>query len=240
MGIKKCGEMAEELADWDMLQKLPAELRGFKLVRQFTQEGQELTLVTYRNEQHRALKVVYTEETGDLVCVKECGLNSYRDDSLYARVPERFAGEFLKKLDGLLLELCDGKGKYSWTARELGLDKWSGWQELPVEIGSFRRYVTPDNPLPYINGSVIFLDYSDFEGKNQFLLYYNEYRNEIFAEMKQKGLMLYSSRYDINFDYGEFAGKPGQGMKKLEQLLTELPALLTALGSGESVEEWQK
>lgn len=233
--------MAKVFADWDLLQKLPEELRGFKLTRLFVQDEQELLLATYRNEQHRALSIVYTEETGDIVCVKEIGLNSYRDASMYARTPERFATEFLAQLDFLLQNLAEGRGNYPWSAKVIGLDKWKGWQKLPAEMGSFQRFVAPDNPLPYINGSIIFLDYSDFERKNQFLLYYNEYRNEIFAEMKRNGLMLYTSRYDFNFEYANLSVKPSQGMAKLEKLLlSELPAILSALEKDESVAQWQK
>ena len=57
--------------------------------------------------------------------------------------------------------------------------------------------VTPEHPLEYLNGSTIFLDYTDFENGNQIYFSYNAFRNDVFAEMKQHYLPLTTNLYDV-------------------------------------------
>ena len=68
---------------------------------------------------------------------------------------------------------------------EAGLLNWAYTGKLPQKIGAFELYITPDNPIDYINGSTLFIDYSDFEHGNQLVFFYNSFRDEFFAETKK-------------------------------------------------------
>ena len=85
----------------------------------------------------------------------------------------------------------------NYEASAIGFDKWDYWRSLPRQIGSFELFITPDNPLEYLNGSYIFLDYTDFKHNNQIYFAYNIYRNELFAELKQNSIPITTSVFDV-------------------------------------------
>lgn len=43
-----------------------------------------------------------------------------------------------------------------YEAKALHFEQWDYWRSLPARVGDYELYITPDNPLPYINGSFIF------------------------------------------------------------------------------------
>ena len=98
MKIERCNVVAEQLKDWDFLNNLPQQVLDFQLKKVFSQDGAEYTFVRYENADSCALDVVYTEETGDFVVVKNVGLFRFRDDRLYScfrlRVLECRGGAF--------------------------------------------------------------------------------------------------------------------------------------------------
>ena len=82
-------------------------------------------------------------------------------------------------------------------ARALAFEKWDFWRSLPKQVGDFELFITPDNPLLYLNGSYIFLDYSDFKHGNQIYFAYNIFRNELFAEKKHEYFPLTTNVVDV-------------------------------------------
>lgn len=189
---KKITEIEASLQDWELLQKLPLELEGFKLCPGTGIDGQILNIASYHNEaKHCSVDLIYTGETFDYVLVKSVGLHTFRDDRFFSREQDRFAEMVLTNLPELLKELSNGTRKsFGYEAREMGFAKWKYWKSLPKKIGDYELFITPDNPMEYINGSWIFLDYSDFAKGNQIMFLYNSFRNELFAEMKKEHLPL--------------------------------------------------
>ncbi len=192
-------EIAAGLRDWDLLKKLPQSVNGYRLVPGTGAAGQILNIAAYVNEsEHCRLDITYTSETFDYVPVKTVGLHTFRDERYFCRGKDKFAGMLLAHLP-LLIRDIDRQAEHTmgYEAAELGFERWDYWRGLPREIDSYELFITPDNPLPYINGSIIFLDYTDFAHGNQIYFLYNTFRNELFAEMKRGGLPLTTNLFDV-------------------------------------------
>lgn len=220
MGQPDIKEIEAGLKDWDFLAQLPPELHGFTLQPARGIKGLVLTMASYVNAPQRArLDLTYTTETFDYVPVKTVGLHVFRDERLFYRDRDVFARQVLAMLPRLIGEIdLRQPHPMNCEAQELGLEQWDYWQRLPKQIGNLELFITPDNPLAYLNGSYIFLDYSDFKRGNQIYFAYNIYRNEIFAEMKREYFPIYTKVFDV----------PGrvQGKKKLEMFSELLKAHL--------------
>ena len=198
MGKQSIEEIQAGLAEWEFLKKLPAEIDGFKLSAGTGLAGQILNIASYVNEpMHCRLDLTYTTETFDYVPVKTIGLHTFRDERFFCRDKDKFARLMEERLPEIIGDV-DRKHPHllSHEAREMGFDQWEYWRTLPEKIGGFERFLTPDNPVNYINGSMIFLDYTDFASGNQIYFSYNGFRNEIFAEMKRHRLPLTTGRFD--------------------------------------------
>lgn len=199
MGQANINEIAKELADWDLLNRLPRTVGNFKLIAGSGISGQILNIAAYVNEKtHCRLDIIYTSETFDYVPVKTVGLHTFRDERYFCRDRERFADMLLKHLEEIISDVDRNKQhSIDFEAQALNFAAWDYWKELPQKIDDYELFITPDNPLIYINGSFIFLDYTDFKNENQLYFLYNVFRNEIFAEMKQSNLPLTTNIFDV-------------------------------------------
>ena len=192
-------EVEESLKDWGLIEQLPQEVNGFTRVPGTGIKGQILNIMAYVNEEkHCRLDITYTTETFDYVPVKTIGLHTFRDERFFARDRERFGEMLLKHLPEILKDMLrEDNHEYGFEAESLGFEKWDFWRTLPEKIGSFERFIDPEHPLVYLNGSTIFLDYTDFEHGHQIYFSYNSFRNDVFAEMKQHYLPLTTELYDV-------------------------------------------
>lgn len=193
MDIEDIKDIEAGLPQWEFLQQLPKELEGFTLVSSTGIKGQVLNLATYVNEAKRvSLELTYTAETFDYVPVRNIGLHSFRDIRYFFRKKEDFAAALMatdrngdNALARLLRSMNREPGSFKdWEYDKLEADRWEYGMNLPKQIGNYELYITPDNPVEFITGSVIFLDYTDFERGNQLYFVYNAYRNEIYAGEK--------------------------------------------------------
>ena len=197
---KKITEIEAELQEWEFLKQLPKELEGFTLREGTGVKGNILNIASYVDEaNHACVDLIYTGETFDYVIVKNLGLHTFRDDRFFTRDKDKFAEVVLNKLLSLLQEMGKSKVKQmGYESEVMGFNEWEDWKTLPKQIGNFELYITPDNPLEYINGSWVILDYSDFANGNQLMFLYNSFRNELFAEMKKGNLPLTTEEFNAN------------------------------------------
>ena len=197
---KKITEIEAELQEWEFLKQLPKELEGFTLREGTGIKGNILNIASYVDEaNHACVDLIYTGETFDYVIVKNLGLHTFRDDRFFTRDKDKFAEVVLNKLPALLQEMGKSKVKHmGYESEVMGFNEWEDWKTLPKQIGNFELYITPDNPLEYINGSWVILDYSDFVNGNQLMFLYNSFRNELFAEMKKGYLPLTTEEFNAN------------------------------------------
>lgn len=197
--IEKIEDIEASLPTWEFLQKLPQQIGDFKKVAGRGREGQILYLVSYVDElHHRRLDLTYTKETFDYIPLKVIGLHSFRDERYYCRDKERFAAMMLEHLPEIIASMSyDHKMELGYAAKPVNFEAWQEWKELPKKIGSFELFITPDKPVNYINGSSIFLDYSDFEQKSTIYFLYNGFRVEVFGEMLQNDVPVTTSAFTV-------------------------------------------
>ena len=130
--------------------------------------------------------VIYTKETFDYLPVKNVGLERFRDVRYITRDREEFEKVIPAVLPRLLEELSPTfRPNCTPMLEKKGILQWEYWKTLPQKIGDFELFITPENPLEFINNSTIFLDYVDFAHANELVFLYNRVRNEFFAEIKQ-------------------------------------------------------
>ena len=199
MGQMSITEIEASLQNWDLLTKLPPKMGNFDLLPGTGIKGQILNIASYECvPSHCRLDLTYTSETFDYVPVKTVGLHVFRDERLFCRDRDKFAAQLLDNLPRLIGDI-DRSQPHSmdWEARDLGFEKWDYWRSLPKRVGDFELYITPDNPLAYLNGSYIFLDYTDFKRGNQIYFAYNVFRNELFAEKKHEHFPLTTNVFDV-------------------------------------------
>ena len=163
MGQPDIKEIEAGLKDWDFVRNLPAAIGDYTLVPGSGIDGQILNIAAYVHEaSHCRLDLTYTKETFDYVPVKTVGLHTFRDVRFFCRDREHFADMMRKSLPDILASM-DKKTVHTlpYEAKALHFEQWDYWRSLPAQVGDYELYITPDNPLPYINGSFIFLDYTD-------------------------------------------------------------------------------
>lgn len=226
-------KMQEELQGWSFLEELPEKVGSFVRVDGFTSHGQELSMVRYVNEaQHRSLDLTYTSETGDFVPVKTVGLHVFRDIKYFYRDKNMFAAAVLEGLASMIASIDNEvEHDYSCEAVDYHFKDWEYGMQLPRKIGSYELFISPANPISSINGSFIFIDYTDFTEGNQLCFFYNVYRNEIFAEKKQHYLPITTNEFtvmnkklpkSIRYRTSENLKKDNEGkLGRLEALLKE-------------------
>lgn len=221
MGQLKLTEIEAQLNEWEFLKELPPEIDGFKLTMGQGIDGQILTIASYGNEaMHSKLDLVYTSETFDYVPVKTIGMHTFRDIRYFCRDRDKFAKLMQEKLPELLADINrEKKHRMGTLVEETGLASWEYAARLPQKVGGFELFIAPDNPIDYINGSTLFIDYSDFEHGNQLVFFYNTFRDEFFAETKKGFMTGITHEFDC------------RNLEALEKLLNEnLEAALQKLG----------
>lgn len=196
---KDINEIAEEIKNWEVLTKLPQTIDGFSLQPGTGIDGQILNIAAYVNEaMHCRLDFTYTKETFDYVPVKTVGLHTFRDERYFCRDREHFGELLLTQLPQMIKAVDrNTRHKMPYESLALGFDTWEYWKSLPQELEGYELFITPDNPLPYINGSYIFLDYADFTAGNEIYFSYNIFRDELFAEMHKRYLPLTTEQFDV-------------------------------------------
>jgi len=206
-----------DVAAWEYGRNLPPELHGFHLVYDGTIKGDYYDILYYENAaQHKRVTLYYHDETWEYKVRTAVGLTEFCNHEFIAEtiadeerlLRERFA-HHLEKLSVFSPEEIDS------IVVEKKILEWHYLDKLPKTIEGFTLFLTPQEPLKFINGSYIVFDYSDFAAKSNFIIYYNIFRDEFFGEAKIRNIpdMTYA------FDSHE--------LKDLELLLDEhlLPRL---------------
>lgn len=220
-------ELAQKLGEWDFLKRLPESVGAFRLKPGGASDGRILKIASYVSDFRCRLDLIYTAETKDFVPVKIVGLHEFREEELFSRDSEAFAARFLEKLPKLIAGIDRSRPHaFPYEARDLGFEKWDFWRNLPEKLGGYELFITPANPQPYINGSIIFLDYVDFGRGNEISFFYNVFRNEIFAELKRNYLPITTGLFDVERDVPD-----GAKLARLGELLKAgLAGALSDLG----------
>ena len=69
--------------------------------------------------------------------------------------------------------------------------------QLNVLYHKVLERIEEHKPVQYINGSIIFLDYSDFEHQSQLYFMFNSFRIEVFGEMLQRNVPVTTNAFTV-------------------------------------------
>lgn len=191
-------EMEQQTTEWPYLQELPAEWHGFSLVTDPMTCGTQERLFSYiLPGKRRAFSVLYDAATKVYLAKTTVGLSEFCDP-LYISAQRDNTEQALRDRMELLLAQLAGQAPGSFDAafREKGILQWRLEEQLPAAIAGFERYISPAAAVRGINGSYIVLDYSDFDRNSNFILFYNVFRREFFAEFVIDQTPKVTTRYD--------------------------------------------
>lgn len=178
----------ERRPHWEFLQNLPRELHGFTFNDGGELNRHEFLLGAYVNEAaRRRLELIYTKETYDYVPVRQVGLHRYRDFRYITRDKDVFAEWITGAIDRLVEEMTPTYiPRAGHMLKAKGILDWHYPDTLPDRIGNFVKFIGPQYPLEFTNGTFIILDYVDFEESSELIFLYNRIRNEFYAENKKR------------------------------------------------------
>lgn len=87
---------------------------------------------------------------------------------------------------GLTNMLIEPANNFTFTYRRRGIPEWYFSEVMPKELEGFICDVDPAHGIRMINGSFIIGEYRKMDECTGLLLYYNELRDEYFAELRYK------------------------------------------------------
>ena len=165
MGYKPIEEIQKETREWDFIRELPDQVGPFTKKLVDTISGQVLTICRYEAPELRArLDIIYTSETFDYIVIHTMGMNSYRDIRFIYKDRDVFAKNVRAYLPGILHSMEDPTSvNLGEQVAEHGILTWEYGNHLPEKIGPFELYIKPAHAIEHINGSIILIDYSDFQ-----------------------------------------------------------------------------
>lgn len=176
----------QEAGEWEYLAQLPEELHTMKLTRLYRENDDMFELFSYTNEErHLGLCAYFHQETEEYKVRIWIGLTEFCLMEFITASFEVFEEHLRRYLEGAVHDLIIyNPGSMSYVTQELDIASWDYEKILPPELEGFHLYITPATPIRVLNGSYIVFDYSDFDIKSNFIIYYNEFRCEFFGEAR--------------------------------------------------------
>ena len=188
-------EILSELQNCEKLQLFPKKISNFKLFLELKETPIGIDIFNYENNNKFAkISLFYNIATKDYILKEALGLTEFCNIKFIN--PNR---DLL--LDMLLTNLTVIIQRYSSANTnpillEKGIMQFNF--NFPSEINGFKLIVSPSNPFSYLSGSSIILDYTNFATNKQLLIYYNEFRNDFFAEYRVNNVLFPCSKFDCN------------------------------------------
>ena len=177
-----------ETADWQFAASLPADWHGFTFRKEMYIDGDRYELFSYSDEsRHRKITVYYHEETKEYKLRVRIGLTEFcRIDCISSKF-EEFEKLLKERMERILLEFEQFQPEtLTSIVKEKRITEWDYQKFLPAEYKEFTLFINPSEPVRITNGSFIIADYEDFAGNNNFIIYYNLYRDEFCGEARIK------------------------------------------------------
>lgn len=159
----------------------------------------QLPLFHYENELGWKWCALYDQEVEDYTVHIVMPLFHFVDISFVRADIESFwQGLQERAIQELTKTLINSSDSFSYTYKRKGLATWDFDAVLPAQVEDFILDITPRNAVPMINGSVIIGEYRKADECTGLLLFYNEFRDEFFAELRYKQYPEIDHRLDAN------------------------------------------
>ena len=214
--------MREKLSQWEYLKQMPDEISGFikKLPETFEVDGTCVPIFTYvLPSKYCRIEGYFDQSTDDFMVHCFIGLHVFHDIRFICKKMEEFQG----RLDSFLVPVLCGLVPDTLRTPTFFVNKKKlvDWQpmELSSELHGVSLFIKPPCFLQTINGAVVVIDYSDFSGGHQWVLYFNGLRDEFYAEQRLNGVLERISTFDC------------KGLEDLDALLPEIENTLRELRS---------
>lgn len=193
-------KIKNDINNWQYLQVLDKKIQNFDLKILKEEIDDKFYIFKYENlDNHKEILLYFHEETKEYKIKVQIGFNDFCLVEYISESLEKLEEKLKKNLNNII-DLYNGNSpvKYSHSIVETGIFQWDFEKILPHEYKDFILYISPKNPLKTINGSYIIVDYSDFKGKTNFVIYYNILREEFSAEFKFNNVPEITYDFDAN------------------------------------------
>ena len=191
-------EIDAALAEWTVLDELPAEIEGFVLSR--ARELCEAQYAFFRYDcaaEHRTVVGFYDAATASYKLRVEVGVVDFALPSFIYGDLTAFGRELRRALPCVIAELhADALARQELLPVRESIETWTYGAALPEELEGFELFVRPSAPVQLTNGSFLIIDYVDFARGNDVGIYYNCYRNEFFGEYHVNHMPYVSYSFD--------------------------------------------
>ena len=188
------------LAEWSVLDELPAEIEGFVLSKARKPREAQYEFFRYDHAaEHRAVVGFYDAATASYKLRAEIGVVSFALPSFIHGDLETFGRELQRYLPRVMAEMhADALETQELLPVRESIAAWEYGRELPEQLEGYELFVRPSAPAQMTNGSFLIIDYVDFARANDVGIYYNCYRNEFFGEYHAAGMPYVSYDFDAS------------------------------------------
>lgn len=186
------------LAEWAVVDELPAEIEGFVLSKErLASEGQYDFFRYEQAAEHRSVVGFYDAATTSYKLRVAVGVVCFALPSFVCGDLAAFGKELQRSLPNVMAELhADALQTQELLPVRKSIETWAYGAQLPGELEGFALFVRPSAPAQLTNGSFLIIDYVDFARGNDVGIYYNCYRNEFFGEYHVNNMPYVSYSFD--------------------------------------------
>ena len=169
-------------------ENLPNEICEFNLKKIFAEDEDKFIYFSFENEKtRRAVTAYFHEETSEFKVRVKIGLTEFCLTEFFTEDFNIFCEMIFAKLEGLIKKISADED-LNPIVKEKNFAAWEFGKNLPKKIGNFELFISPQNPVPFTNGSHILINYSDFENSNDLTIYYNIYGENFSGETRIKNV----------------------------------------------------
>ena len=181
-------EAALEEQARNFFEKLPGEICDFNLKKIFAESDDKFIYFAFENEKkHRSATAYFHEETSEFKLRVKIGLSEFCLTDFFTEDFDRFGEMISAQLEGVLKNISENKNSNP-IIQEKNFPAWEYGKNLPKNIEGFELFISPQQPIPFTNGSHILINYSDFEISSDLSIYYNIYSDNFSGETRIKNV----------------------------------------------------
>lgn len=193
MYILSSNQLLSEMQTCEKLKLFPQEIDNFTLKINIQKTDEGFDILTYTNlNKFAKISLFYNMATKDYILKEYLGLTEFCNIKFIN--PSRDLW-----LDTVLYNLPSIIQRYSLTNTNPILQEKGILQfrfDFPALLQDFQLLISPQKPFSYLSGSSIILDYTNFTNNKQFLIYYNEFRDDFFAEYRVNNILCPCNVFD--------------------------------------------
>lgn len=196
--MPKVENLLKEIDSWELLNILPAQYKNFVYVQNIAVQDNKICIFEYvAATLRKKISVFYDLLSKDYMLKVHCGLNEFININFIHPSKEHFATLFLQRWENILEELgAEFNQQVSTILSEKNIMALADEKLLPKKINNFELFISPENNFRYINGATIIVDYTDFAAGNQLVIYYNEIKDEFYADLRKNNILQTCTLFD--------------------------------------------